>query len=86
MPFTAKTAACQFSHADLLRLTGRGLPEALILIKAVEKAHKKPGTILFNYSVLLPYISGDTDPQVKRITFQEYAWLVWLHLIWTARC
>jgi hypothetical protein len=49
----------------------RRLPQAVILVKTVKLAHKKPGTIIFIYSLLLPYISHDTDAQVNRITFRE---------------
>jgi hypothetical protein len=47
------------------------LPQALILVEAIKLAHDKPGTIISIYSLLLPYISGNTDAQVNRITFRE---------------
>jgi hypothetical protein len=71
MPFAAKTAAGKFRNGDLLGGTLGGLPKTLILVKAVKLAHDKPGTIIIIYSLLLPYISRNTDPQVKRITFRE---------------
>ena len=69
MPFAAKAAAGKFRNGDLLGGTLGGLPQALILVEAVKLAHDKPGTIISIYSLLLPYISGNTDAQVKRITF-----------------
>ncbi|CAD5353209.1 protein of unknown function [Enterobacter cancerogenus] len=86
MPLAAKTAASKFVDGDLLWRTTGGLPQALILIETVKQAHKKPGTIIIIYSLLLPYISRNTDAQVNCIFFQEYSWLGLQHLIWTAPC
>lgn len=69
MPLTAKTAARQLCHADLLWRTGRGLPQSLVLIKSIKLAHRKPGTIMSIYSVLLPYIPGNTVAQVTSSHF-----------------
>ncbi len=71
MPLAAKTAAGELRNGDLLRCTFGGLPQALILFEAVELSQKKPGTIIVIYSLLLPYISRNTDAQVNRITFRE---------------
>jgi hypothetical protein len=71
MPLATKTAAGKLTYGDLLWSASGRLPQALILVKTVKLAHKKPGTIIFIYSLLLPYISHDTDAQVNRITFQE---------------
>jgi hypothetical protein len=86
VPFAAKTAAGQFGHAHLLRRTGGGLPQPLVLIKSIELAHNKPGTIISIYSVLLPYISRNTEAQVNPLTLSEILWHGWLHLIWMAPC
>jgi hypothetical protein len=71
MPLATKTAGGQLADGDLLRRTLRRLPQAVILVESIKLAHKKPGTIIFIYSLLLPYISHDTDAQVNRITFRE---------------
>ncbi|GAB7478365.1 hypothetical protein OUHCRE19_06350 [Enterobacter asburiae] len=71
MPLAAKTAGGKLADGDLLRCTQGRLPEAVILVESIELAHKKPGTIIIIYSLLLPYISHDTDAQVNRITFRE---------------
>ncbi|GAB7413261.1 hypothetical protein TUM16655_08900 [Enterobacter cloacae] len=71
MPLATKTAGGQLADGDLLRCTLRRLPEAVILVKSIELAHAKPGTIIIIFSLLLPYISHDTVAQVNRITFRE---------------
>ena len=85
MPFAAKAAAGKFAYRNVLSGTRRRLPQSLILVEAIKLAHIKPGTIIVIYSLLLPYISGNTDPQVNPITFQESSWRGLQHLIWTAR-
>ena len=71
MPLATETAGGQLADGDLLRRTLGRLPEAVILIKSIKLAHEKPGTIIIIYSLLLPYISRNTDAQVNRITFRE---------------
>ncbi|BCL41630.1 hypothetical protein OUHCRE13_40190 [Enterobacter roggenkampii] len=71
MSLATKAAAGKLIYGYLLRRASGRLPQALILVKTVKLAHKKPGTIILIYSLLLPYISHDTDAQVNRITFRE---------------
>ncbi|CCJ87621.1 hypothetical protein BN133_3998 [Cronobacter dublinensis 582] len=63
MTLAAKTACGEFCDSDGLRFAFRRLPQALELIKPVQKAHKKPGTIFRNYSLFVPYMPGNTACQ-----------------------
>ncbi|MCR4022576.1 hypothetical protein [Enterobacter hormaechei] len=71
MSLAAKAAAGKFTDGNLLRCAGGGVPQTLILVKTIKLADEKPGTIIIIYSLLLPYISRNTDAQVNRITFRE---------------